>query len=285
MPIQPPTTRPPDLRIPTGWALITALLLLGAGCASEPPRPPAAASNEVFDDRIGGRSPVIDDRWASITLDENQRIEVRRTLREGAHGPISPLIPATHGMRFEDVPRAIINAAPKVEMAILRQAFVPAEVAAEYRDRQGRRATARILLRSRGPVAAVSYRISGDEIARSRSRQLIDLNERLAFAARPDRSLGPESATAILRASLRSQGAGVEQVTFIPDRYRFTLLMLDEQEAELEVRREPPPRQLSWTASAGLFGDPERSAALGRELEETLRAWGRVPEVDDSTSR
>ena len=261
------------------------MLLLGTGCASKPPPPPAAASNEIFDDRIGGSSPVVDDRWASITLDENQQIEVRQAFGDLVHGPVSPLAPAAHGMRFEDVPRAMINAAPKVEMAILRQAFVPAEVTAEYHDRLGRRATARIVLRSRGPIAEVTYRIPGDEITRSRSRQLIDLNERLAFAARPDRSLEPESATAILKASLRSQGAGVDRVDLIPDRYRFTLLMLDEQEAKLEVRREPPPRQLSWTASAGLFGDSERSAALGRALEDALRAWGRVPEVDESASR
>lgn len=285
MPCHATTIRVPGLRVPAVWALLSALPFAGVGCASKPPSPPAAASNEVFDGSVGGSSPGIDDRWASITLDESQEAEVREAFRDLVHGPVSPLRAAEHGVRFEDVPRAIINAAPKVEMAVLRQAFVPAEVVAEYDDRLGRRATARIVLRSRGPIAEVTYRIPGDEISRSRSRQLIDLNERLAFAASSDRSIGPESARAILKASLRSQGGEIDRVTFVPDRHRFTLLMLDEQEAQLEVRREPPPRQLSWTASAGLFGDPERSEALGRALEEALRSWGRVPEVVEPASR
>ena len=59
-----------------------------------------------------------------------------------------------------------------------------------------------------------------------------------------------------------------------PDRYRYTMLMLDELEAVIEIRREPPPAIISLTATAGFFGKPEVADALAEAMMTALREWG-----------
>ena len=135
-----------DLWSALGFFGVGVGLLLGfaaSGCRQKPP--PAAASNEVFTSpsgRMPDRQGVIDDRWASIVLDESQRAEVRAILEEAVVGPVSPPVPARYGIRFEDTPHALTVAAPTVEMAILDSSHEPAKASVTYLDRRGREAIA-----------------------------------------------------------------------------------------------------------------------------------------------
>ena len=197
-------------------------------------------------------------------------------LEKMVHGPTPNLEQAPHGIRFEDVPRAMINAAPTVEMAILSQSFHPAEVTVSFDDHRGRRASASIVLRTRGPRVSVTYRVPGSDTTQAKSRLLIDVFGRLpGSVGRAPEPLTLDSAEAILRAAIRSNHGRIESHSWEPDRYRYTMLMLDELEADIEIRREPAPTILSWTATAGLFGRPEIAARLGDALMVALRAWGK----------
>lgn len=284
-----PTRLVRAVRCPGFGAFVSMLLVPIAifGCGSPPP-PPAAASNEMFDggvvstDHRDGASPI-DDRWASIVLDGEQASAVRSTFRELVPGPVDPLEPALHGIRFDDVPRAMITAAPRIETAVLRSAFEPARVSASYLDVRGRRATASISLRMRGPVASVDYRVPGDDVAAVRSSQLVDLEKRLVDSTwRSDAELTVDGAEAILRASIRANRGRIDSIDLDPEQYRYTLLMLDEQEMDVVVRREPAPKVLSWSVDVGLFGDRDAAKSFGVVFEDALRAWGATPEPSES---
>ena len=284
-----PTCLVRAVRCPGFGAFVSMLLVPIAifGCGSPPP-PPAAASNEMFDggvvstDHRDGASPI-DDRWASIVLDGEQASAVRSTFRELVPGPVDPLEPAFHGIRFDDVPRAMITAAPRIETAVLRSAFEPARVSASYLDVRGRRATASISLRMRGPVASVDYRVPGDDVAAVRSSQLVDLEKRLVDSTwRSDAELTVDVAEAILRASIRANRGRIDSIDLDPEQYRYTLLMLDEQEMDVVVRREPAPKVLSWSVDVGLFGDRDAATSFGVVFEDALRAWGATPEPSES---
>ena len=258
--------------------MVTILAILITGCSSKPPSIPAAASNEVFGtgpDSIPGGPAGIDDRWASATLDDRQRAEVKASLREMVHGPTPPLEKAPYGIRFEDVPRAMINAAPRVEMAILSRLFLPAEVTVIFDDHKGREASASIVSRPRGALVSVEYLVSGVDVAEAKSLLLLDLYRRLDEDIQPSHEdQATSSAEAILRASIRSRHGRVKSSSMEPDRYRYTMLMLDELEAVIEIRREPDPKVISWKATAGFFGRPEVAARLGEALMVALRGWG-----------
>ena len=238
-----------------------------------------AGSNEVFGKVDPSNRGVAgeDDRWASIALDETQRREVRTILGDMVEGPVQPLRPATYGIRFEDGPRAMINAAPRVEMAVLRGGLLPGEVRATFLDRRGRRATATIALRSPGPMASVAYDVPGVDSAADRAELTIDVQQAIEISPTDcDR----DGAEAILRREIEDAGGVVQGVESIPDRYHYTVLMIDEQEVDIVIRREPPPKIVSWTVTAGIFGDDDRGKDLGRELDRALRAWGRIPEPE-----
>jgi hypothetical protein len=62
---------------------------------------------------------------------------------------------------------------------------------------------------------------------------------------------------------------------------RFILKTIEGWPAELEVRREAPPRVYSATASVGVFGDRvDRAEALLAELERQLVAFSRKRRLD-----
>jgi hypothetical protein len=253
---------------------IAGVLTLGTGC-SGPVRPPAAASNEDFSGR--GDSPAgLDDRWASIVLDADQRSEVGTILVETAQEPgaVEPLTPAPFGIRFEDIPRAMVNAAPKVEMAILQSEHLDPTIEIDVRDAGGRAAVVRVRCRRRGPLASISYRIPGGDVAVERGEMLQAVN---AILLDPLSVPDPATLADPLAHALAEQGATTLGYRIQPERYRYTLLMLDEQEAVIEIRREPAPRIVSWSATAGLFPRPEIADRLGETLMECLRAWGEVP--------
>ncbi len=260
------------------FLIFGALVSAAAGCADTTPKS-IAASNEVFGTTSGGARGVAgeDDRWASITLDQRQQQEVQIIFREMVGEPVAPLRPATCGIRFEDVPRAIINAAPKVEMAVLRGGMLPAEVRVDYVDSLGRGSVAVVKLRGLGPLASVTYDVAGTDVAHARAALTIAIQQRLDAL---DAACDSERAETIVRDEIQSAQGVVGQVEFVPDRYRYTVLMLDEQEVDIVIRREPPPKMVSWTVSAGLFGDDRRGDALGRALDAALRAWGAVPEPE-----
>ena len=283
-------TQPGDLRSSSRFFTLRAglsvagIALLVTGCRNEPPMP-AAASNEVFAARPGegpSQREFVDDRWASIVLDEAQRAAVRTILEDAAAGPVDPMVPARYGIRFEDAPRAMVMSAPMVEMAILDAHHDPSTASVTYLDSRGRQATASVRLRKRGPVASVAYRVPGDDVVRERAAQLIDLDDRLSMASRQvGKMITASAAEAIIRASVRSNRGRIVSSGVEPERFRFNLLMLDGQEAVLTVRRQPVPRVLSVEAEAGLFGDDVRTESLERAFLESLRAWGRTtrPEV------
>ena len=252
--------------------------MLVTGCADTRP-PSIAASNEVFGPTSVGGQGVdgIDDRWAAVTLDARQGDEVHAIFREMVEGPVEPLRPAPHGIRFEDVPRAILNAAPKVEMAVMSGGLLPEQVRVGYHDDLGRRAAVVVDLRALGAMVSVSYDKAGVDVADDHLPLMIEIQRIL-----DDLEVDFDSTRTIriIRREIESIGGTVEDVDVVPERYRYTVLMLDEQEVDIVIRREPPPRILSWSATAGLFGNDARGAALGRELESTLRAWGRIPEPE-----
>ena len=267
------------------WAgcLLMSGVFLVLGCRNPPP-PEAAGSNEVFSSRHDhglDRQGLIDDRWASIVLDESQRAAVREILQEAAAGPVQPLVPARYGIRFEDAPFAMVIAARKVEMAILETSHEPATSSVTYLDSRGRQAIGSVQLRKRGPIARVEYRVPGDDAARERAKQLIDLEDRLGVAVdlalkKAGPTMSATSAEAILRASVRSNRGRVLSSQVEPEHYRFSLLMLDGQRASLTVRREPGPRVLSVQGEAGLFMDADRVESLELAFRDSLEAWGRT---------
>jgi hypothetical protein len=270
-------------RVRSSWGQYSACLgglLIVTACTS-PPRSPAAASNEDFStgNSRDGLPSEVDDRWASIVLDEQQRAEVRTILVEAAQDPgdVRPLVPAAHGVRFEDVPHAMLNAAPMVEMAILRTRHLPPTIQLEVRDAAGRMANVEVLCRPRGTLATISYRIPGLDVMGERGEILAAVN---AVILSPDASSDPNELADPLAHALAELGVKVLDQTIMPERYRYTLLMLDEQEASIEIRREPPPTAVSWTASAGTFPRPEIAQRLGETLMDRLRAWGEVPRVE-----
>ena len=272
---------------PGGWSsgrflgfLIAAVAPLSSSGCESPPPPAAAASNETFGDgtvRTRNQGGGMDDQWASIVLDDRQRDEVRRILGEVVSGPVSPMIPAPNGIRFEDTPRAALTAAPKVEMAILSTKHDPTTAFATYRDSRGRQAVASVRIRDRGPIAAVEYRVPGDDVKLVRAAQLLDIEDRLGAAGiDARREIGGRSAEAILRASIRSMRGTLVSSRIEPEQYLIRLLMLDEEEATLVVRRAPAPLVVSVSTKAGMFGEPALADALQRAFEGELRAWGRV---------
>lgn len=255
-----------------------AFVLAALGCADSSPKP-IAAGNEVFGTAPEGGRGIAgeDDRWAAIALDSRQQKDVQAIFHEMVEGPVAPLRPATYGIRFEDVPRAIINAAPKVEMAVLRGGLLPAEVRVDYVDNLGRGSVAVVKLRTLGPMASVTYDVAGTDVADARAALTIAIQRRLdAF----DPSCDSAQAEKIVRDEIQSARGVIGQVELLPDRYRYTVLMLDEQEVDIVIRREPPPKMVSWTVTAGLFGDDQRGQALGRALDSALRAWGSIPEPE-----
>lgn len=260
--------------------MVTVAVVIGAGGCSTPDPPPAAASNEFFPPQPGplDDGSVVkerpDDRWASIVLTETQDAEVRAVLAEAADGVegLQPLGPAPHGVRFEDVPNAMLNAAPKVEMAILRSVHLDPGIEVDFRDPAGREATARVRFTLRGPLADVAYRIPGTDADPDRARLLAAMER--CIRAWPIGAMPEEVASDLVRV-LGESGAIVSDRTITAERWRYTLLMLDEEEAEIEIRRVPPPRVVEWTATAGLFPRPEVARSLGETFMECLRAWGR----------
>lgn len=254
--------------------LLTPAVLMA--CAG--PKPTSiAGSNEVFGsvDPESAGTPGADDRWAAITLDARQRREVEDILEDMVERPVPPLRSAPYGVRFEDVPRAMINAAPKVEMAVLRGGFLPGEVRAKYRDSLGRAAIAKIIIRKQGSIASVAYDVPGSDAADARAEVTIAIQR--VIDASPNR-MDSQRAGGILTKEIALARGTQESIQVVPDRYRYTMLMIDGQEAIIEIRREPPPEIVSWTVSAGIFGDDDRGASLGRALEEALKAWGRIPD-------
>jgi hypothetical protein len=272
-----------NLRVRFPWPCLSAiacLLLPIAGC-SKPPRPPAAASNEDFSTGAArkGLPSEVDDRWASIVFDGAQQAEVRTIFVEAAEGSgeVEPLVPAAHGVRFEDVPHAMLNAAPKVEMAILRSRLLPPTIELDIRDAAGRAATLTVRCRHRGTLASMAYRIPGDDVMLAQAEILAAVNE---IVLQPEASSDPEQLANPLAHALAELGATIRGQEILPERYRYTLLMLDEEEATIEIRREPAPIMVSWTATAGTFGRPAIAQRLGETFMECLRAWGEVPRVD-----
>ncbi len=258
------------------------------GCGADPQ--PAAASNEDFTGSgLESASNVIDDRWASVVLDASQRAEVRDILRGAVSGETVPLGTAVFGIRFEDVPRAILTAAPTVEMAVMRQAFIPAIASVTFRDAFGQEAVASIDLGRMTALSTVRYLVPGDDVARPRSRMLDAINGLLwsdgnFFAGSTAHRLASARAEVegvealrILKEAVEEAGGTLLSSAFEPEKYEIDLLMLDDEPARLEVRREPDPRVLSWTAHAGTFSSPEKASDLGSAFEKALREWGRTP--------
>ena len=258
----------------------------GVGCTSQ--SPPASASNQVLGDRpeSGVGVPGSDDRWASVTLDDRQLDEVRRILRSAVTGDPPPLEPAAYGIRFEDVPRAILTAAPEVEMAITSQRLNPAVATVRFKDGGDRLGTAKIELRRMSTLASVEF-LTGVDAASLRMQRAIEraVHASDGFVGRStdDRH---RSATApkegaeaieILEVAIRESGGTVEASEYEPEWYEIGLLMLDNQPARLVVRREPGSAVLSWKAWAGTFGDETKAEALGAAFEAALRAWAKVP--------
>ncbi len=268
---------------PIGLSCGLAVALSSLVGCSGAGRSPAAATNESFDSGGITGPQDVDDRWASIVLDDDQRSEVRTILAETAEDPgsIRPLVPAPHGVRFEDIPRAILNAAPRVEMAVMRGDHLDPSITLDIRDSAGRAASILVRCRPRGGLATMTYRIPGDDVVEERGEILLAVNR--VLVARDDRT-DPSRFVEPLTHALAEHGATVIDHAILPERYRYTLLMLDEQEAVLELRREPPPTVVSWTATAGTFPRPEIAQRLGETFMECLRAWGEVPSVAATAS-
>jgi len=261
--------------------------LSGAGCTSEPA--PASASNQVLGDvpESGVGLPGDDDRWASATLDDRQREEVRQVLRSAVTGDPPPLERAPYGVRFEDVPRAILTAAPEVEMAILRQRLVPAVATVRFKDHRDRIGTAKIEFRRMNILASVEFLTGTDAEALHIQQEIqrgIQASEghvgRSATTRRRSVTYSKEGVEgmAILEAAVHDAGGTVEARKYDPERYEISLLMLDNQPARLVVRREPDPKVLSWKAWAGSFGDESKAESLGRAFEAAMHAWARIPQ-------
>ena len=281
--------RPTSLRLirclTTGFLGSAAALILG-GCRGTPP--PAAASNENFTGSGVLSAPGIDDRWASVVLDEAQRHEVLAALRDAVSGETLPLRVAEFGVRFEDVPRAILIAAPTVEMAVMKQAFTSAMASVNFLDPSGREGVASIDLHRMTAVAKVEYLVPGDDVALLRATLLDSINgllwsndtffaggtaHRRASAREEEEGV---QAVRILEEAVRRSGGTILARVFEPERYRIDLLMLDDQPARIVVQRESDPQVLSWKAWAGTFPMPEKAAALGAAFEKALRAWGQT---------
>ena len=257
----------------------------GVGCTSQPP---ASASNQVLGDRpeSGVGVPGSDDRWASVTLDDRQLDEVRRILQSTVTGDPPPLEAAAYGIRFEDVPRAILTAAPEVEMAITSQRLNPAVATVRFKDGGGRLGTAKLEMRRMSTLASVEF-LNGVDAASLRMQQAIDravhANDGFVGRSTDDRrrsaTVSKEGAEAIeiLEVAVRESGGTVEASEYDPERYEIGLLMLDNQPARLVVRREPGSAVLSWKAWAETFGDATKAEALGAAFEAALRAWAKVP--------
>lgn len=270
-----------------GLAASVAIGLSSAGCTSEPP--PASASNRVLADlpESGVGLPGGDDRWASATLDGRQREAVLQVLRSTVDGDPPPLEPATHGVRFEDVPQAILTAAPEVEMAILGQHLEPAVATVRFKDREGRIGTAKIEFRRMNTLASVRF-LNGTDGDALRIQQAIERGVRASdghagrSTASRRRSVTSskegDEGLAILEAVVHDAGGTVESREYDPERYEIDLLMLDNQPARLVVRREPDPAVLSWKAWAGTFPDESKAEALGRAFEAALHAWAKIPQ-------
>ncbi|MAB73073.1 MAG: hypothetical protein CMJ54_11270 [Planctomycetaceae bacterium] len=250
-----------------------AIGLAGVGCTSDPA--PAAASNQVLHQppEFGVGLPGEDDRWASATLDARQFDELRRVLRSMVTGDPPPLEPASYGIRFEDVPNAILTAAPEVEMAVTGQRLNPAVATVRFKDGSGRVGTAKIELRRMGTVASVEF-LTGRDRESLRIQQQIERDVRASEGRLGE---GAE-ALAILEAAVRDAGGTVEARDYESERYEINLLMLDNQPAQLVVRREPDPKVLSWKAWAGTFPDGSKAEALGRAFEAALHAWAKIPQ-------
>ena len=258
----------------------------GVGCTSRPT--PASASNEVLGNRpeTGVGLPGSDDRWASATLDDRQLEEVRRILRSTVTGDPPPLEAAAYGIRFEDVPRAILTAAPEVEMAITSQRLNPAVATVRFKDGGGRLGTAKIELRRMSTLASVEF-LTGVDAASLRMQRAIERGIRASegFIGRStdDRRRSATAlkegaeAIAIPEVAVREAGGTGEAREHDPERYEIGLLMLDNQPARLVVRRVPGSAVLSWKAWAGIFGDETKAEALGRAFEAALRAWAKIP--------
>ena len=285
--VMPQPTPPRLIRFSTTGFLVSAAALILGGCRGTPP--PAAASNENFAGSGVLSAPGIDDRWASVVLDEAARREVLAALRDAVSGETTPLRAAEFGVRFEDVPRAILTAAPTIEMAVVKQALTPAMASVNFLDPSGLEAVASIDLRRMTAIANVEYLIPGDDVALLRASLLDSINGLLwsndtFFAGgtahrRASAREGEEGVQAIqiLEEAVRRAGGTIGDRAFKPERYRIDLSMLDDQPARIEVQRESDPQVLSWKVWAGTFPMPEKAAALGAAFDEALRAWGRTP--------
>ena len=281
-----PTLRQLLFCLATGFLVSSPTLMLG-GCSGNPP--PAAASNENFTASGATSAPGMDDRWASIVLDAAQQREVQDALRDAVFGETPPFRAAEFGVRFEDVPRAILIAAPTVEMAVMKQAFTPAMASVNFLDPSGREGVASIDLHRMTAVAKVEYLVPGDDVALLRATLLDSINgllwsndtffaggtaHRRASAREEEEGV---QAVRILEEAVGRSGGTIRDRAFEPERYRIDLLMLDDQPARIVVQRESDPQVLSWKAWAGTFPMPEKAAALGAAFEKSLRAWGQTP--------
>ena len=281
-----PTLRQLLFCLATGFLVSSPTLMLG-GCSGNPP--PAAASNENFTASGATSAPGMDDRWASIVLDAAQQREVQDALRDAVFGETPPFRAAEFGVRFEDVPRAILIAAPTVEMAVMKQTFVPSIASLTFLDPSGQEAVASIVLGRMTAIARVKYLVPGDNVSERTSSMLDAINGLLwsndiFFAGssvdrRVSARAGVEGVQAvrILEAAVKKSGGTPLVSAFEPEKYRIDLLMLDDQPARIDVRREPDPTVLSWKAWAGTFSMPAKAAALGAAFDDALREWGRIP--------
>ena len=286
-PVMPQSTLQKLILRSAAGGVVASLAMANGGCSSN--RPPAAASNQSFAASGVTSAAGIDDRWASVVLDDAQRTEVMDALRGAVFGETAPLCVAEFGVRFEDVPRAIMTAAPTVEMALMKQTFIPAVASVTFLDPGGQEAVASIDLRRMTALSKVEYLIPGDDVAEPASRLLDSINGLLwsndtFFAGSTTHRR--ESARAevegvqavrILEAAVKKSGGTPLSSKFEPEKYQIELMMLDDQPARIEVRREPDPKVLSWKAWAGTFPLPEKASALGTAFDEALRAWGRTP--------
>ncbi|MBL9149232.1 MAG: hypothetical protein JNM94_11115 [Phycisphaerae bacterium] len=84
-------------------------LAVGAGCA---PEQDPAATNEVL---------APGDEGASIILTAPERAEAIAAMQSVVHGPIEEPAPATHGVRWSDVPEAVRLACFETDMAVVRR--------------------------------------------------------------------------------------------------------------------------------------------------------------------
>lgn len=260
-------------------ALLDVMVLSVTACSQQP----EAASNELFSPtqafgpsgpELVAQQPSLNDVMASRVLSSRERAQVWAALGSVVSGKVVPLEPAKYGMRFSDVPRAVVTAASEVEMAVLSTQHHWPRVSVDYTDRDGYQATLEVDLDGRSGVISVTYRVPNESSRLARAEVLAAMSNELA---RID-TLTSENVLASATNVLSSNGAEVLETQEFPERYQIDLLMLDSQPAGLEATRIDTSEVLQWRVWAGVFPRKEPARELGRAFESAMRAWGSVPE-------